>query len=48
MQWLNKTCLVNVHVGDHHKQLLYYVAKLNMYSVVLKNEWLQTYNSIID
>ena len=37
-----------MYVGDHYKQLLCYVAKLDVYFVVLGNEWLQTHNPMID
>ena len=48
MQWLDRACLVDVHVGDHHEQLLCYVAKLDIYREVLEDSWLQTHNPMID
>lgn len=35
-------------MSDHHKQLLYYVAKLDLYIMVLGDRWLQTHNSAIN
>lgn len=43
-----KACLVDIHVDNHYKQLLYYVAKLNMYTVALENQWLQIHTLAID
>ena len=48
MQWLDKACLVGVHIDDYHKQLLCYVAKLDTYSMILEDGWLQTHNLMID
>ena len=38
VQHLTKGCLVNVVIGDHHKQILYYLAKLDVYTVILDKE----------
>ena len=48
MQWLEKTCLVDVYIKDHHEQLLCYVANLDVYLVMLGDSWLQSHNSVID
>ena len=48
VQHLTKGCLVDVIIGDHHKQILCYLAKLNIYTVVLSDKWLQTHNSAIN
>ena len=48
VQKLDSACLVNIHIGDHHEQILCYVAKLDVYTVVLKDEWLQTHNLAIN
>ena len=44
VQKLDSACLIDVHIGDHHKQILCYVAHLDIYSMVLGDEWLQTHN----
>ena len=41
-------CLVDVHIGDHHKQVFCYMASLDVYTMVLGDGWLQTHNSVID
>ena len=48
VQKLDTACLVNIHIGDHHEQILCYVARLNVYTVVLEDGWLQTHNLTID
>ena len=48
MQRLESTCLVDIHIGDHKEQILCYVAKLDVYTVVLGDGWLQTHNPAID
>ena len=40
VQKLNSACLVDVHIGDHHEQILCYVASLDVYSMVLGDGWL--------
>ena len=35
-------------INNHHKQILCYLAKLDVYTVILDNRWLQIYNSAID
>ena len=47
VQKLDSACLVDIHIGDHHKQILCYVARLDVYTVVLKDRWLQTHNPAI-
>ena len=37
MQWLDKACLVDMYVGNHYKQLLCYMSKFNVYSMVLRD-----------
>ena len=48
VQRLTKRCLVNVEISDHKNQILCYLAKLDIYTVILGDRWLQTYNSAID
>ena len=48
VQRLEQRCLVDVHIGDHYKQVLCYVASLDVYSMVLGDGWLQTHNPAID
>ena len=48
VQKLDTTCLVDIHIGNHHKQILCYVARLNIYTVVLGDGWLQTHNPAIN
>ena len=38
VQKLDNTCLIDVHIGDHHEQVLCYVASLDVYSMVLGDE----------
>ena len=35
VQKLDSACLVDIHIGDHHKQILCYMARLNVYTIVL-------------
>ena len=35
VQKLASGCLIDVHIGDHHKQVLCYVASLDVYTMVL-------------
>ena len=48
VQRLIKGCLVNIEIGDHKDQILCYVAKLDIYTVILGDKWLQTHNPAID
>ena len=48
VQKLNSACLVDIHISNHHEQILCYVARLNVYTVVLRDGWLQTHNPAID
>ena len=48
VQKLDTACLVDIHIGNHHKQILCYVARLDVYTVVLGDGWLQTHNPAID
>ena len=48
VQKLTKRDLVNIIIGDHMKQLVCYLAKLNVYTIILGNGWLQTHNPVID
>ena len=48
VQKLDSACLIDVHIGDHHEQILCYVAHFDVYSMVLGDGWLQTHNSAID
>ena len=40
VQKLTKSALINVIIGDHMEQLVCYLAKLNVYTIILGNEWL--------
>ena len=48
IEWLDKTCLVDLQIGDHQEQVLCHMTKLNIYTVVLGDGWLQTHNPVID
>ena len=48
VQKLDSACLIDVHIGDHHKQILCYVAQLDVYNMILGDGWLQTHNLAID
>ena len=48
VQRLTKGCLVNVEIGNHKDQIFCYLAKLDVYTVILNDGWLQTHNSAID
>ena len=48
VQKLDSACLIDVHIGDHHEQVLCYVASLDVYTMVLGDGWLQTHNPAID
>ena len=37
VKWLDKACLVDIQIGNHQKQLLCYVTKLDVYFVVLED-----------
>ena len=37
VQKLDSACLINMHIRDHHKQVLYYVASFDVYTIVLEN-----------
>ena len=37
VQHLTKKCLMDVVTGDHHKQILCYLVKLDVYAVTIKN-----------
>ena len=38
VQTLTRGCLVNVEIGDHKEQILCYLAKLDVYTVILGDE----------
>ena len=48
VEWLDRACLVDIQIGNHQEQLLCYVTKLDVYSVVLGDGWLQQHNPAID
>ena len=48
VQRLTKGCLMDVVIGNHHGQILCYLAKSDVYIVILSDGWLQTHNSAID
>ena len=48
IQHLTKKCLVDVIIDNHYKQILCYLAKLDIYTIILGDGWLQTHNPAID
>ena len=48
IQHLTKGCLVDMVIGNYHEQILCYLAKLDIYTVILGDRWLQTHNPAID
>ena len=48
VQKLDSACLIDVHIGDYHKQILCYVASFDIYTIVLGDDWLQTHNLAIN
>ena len=48
VQTLTRGCLVDVEIGDHKEQILCYLAKLDVYTVIFSDGWLQTHNPAID
>ena len=41
VEWLDKACLIDMKISNHREQLLCYVARLDVYTVVLGDGWLQ-------
>ena len=37
VQKLDSACLIDVHIGDHHKQVLCYVASFDVYTMALRD-----------
>ena len=48
VQRLTKRCLIDVEIGDHKDQILCYLAKLDVYTVILSDRWFQTHNPTIN
>ena len=48
VQRLTRECLMDVVIGKHHEQILCYLAKFDIYTVILGNGWLETHNPAID
>ena len=48
VQKLTKGALDDIIIRDHMEQLVCYLAKLNVHTIILNNGWLQTYNLMID
>ena len=48
VQYLTKGCLVDMVIGNHHEQILCYLVKLDVYTIILGNRWLQTHKPAID
>ena len=48
VQRLEHGCLIDVDIGNHHKQIFCYVASLNVFTIVPEDGWLQTHNPAID
>ena len=40
VQKLDSACLIDMHIGDHYKEVLCYVVSLEVYTVVLGDGWL--------
>ena len=47
IQKLTKGALINVIIRNHIKQLVCYLARLDVYIIILVDKWLQTHNSVI-
>ena len=48
VQHLTRGCLVNLKIEDHKDQILCYLAKLDVYIVILGDRWLQMHNLTIN
>ena len=48
VQKLTKRAFINIIIRDHMEQLVCYLAKLDVYTIILGNGWLQTHNPVID
>ena len=48
VQQLTKRALVNLTIRNYIEQIIYYLAKLDIYIIILDNEWLQMHNLMID
>ena len=48
VQHLTKKCLVDIKISNHKDQILCYLAKLDVYTVILDDRWLQTHNPAIN
>jgi len=48
LQNLTKAALIDFHVGEHHEQWLFYVAKLGEYQMIVGDNWLQEHNPQIN
>ena len=48
VQHLTKGCLVDIEINNHKDQILFYLAKLDVYTVIFGDKWLQMHNSAID
>ena len=45
---LTKGAFVNIIIEDYIKQLICHPAKLNKYTIILGNKWLQTHDLMIN
>ena len=41
VQHLTKRCLIDVEIGNHKDQILCYLAKLDVYTIIFGDKWLQ-------
>ena len=48
VQKLTKKAFVDIIIEDHMEQLVCYLIKLNVYTIILGNGWLQMHNPVID
>ena len=48
VQRLTKGYLVNIEIGNHKDQILCYLAKLDVYTVIFSDRWLQMHNPTIN
>ena len=45
---LTEAALVDLQIGDHHEQKLFYIAKLVKHKIILGDGWLEKHNPRID
>ena len=47
-QILKKAAIIDLKIEDHQKELFCYLTKIENYTLILKDDWLQKHNSRID